>query len=63
MSVGLFVPGSAIWWGSYSIYKEQYWRLLGGAGEQGSQSFGKGGQGDKGGGDAGGGANAKALAK
>ena len=50
MSVGLFVPGSAIWWGSYSIYKEQYWRLLGVAGEQGSQSFGKGGQGDKGGG-------------
>ena len=28
MSVGLFVPGSAMWWGSYSMYKEQYWKLL-----------------------------------
>ena len=28
MSVSLFVPGSAIWWGSYSVYKEKYWSLL-----------------------------------
>ena len=30
VSVSLFVPGSAMWWGSYSMYKEQYWKLLGG---------------------------------
>ena len=31
MSVSLFVPGSAIWWGSYSVYKDQYWKLFVGA--------------------------------
>jgi len=36
VSVSLFVPGSAMWWGSYSMYKEQYWKLLGGGSGNGN---------------------------
>ena len=44
MSVGLFVPGSGIWWGTYSVYKEQYWKLLFGA-EGGMRRGGESGEG------------------
>eukprot|EP00216_Chloropicon_sp_CCMP2111_P000105 CAMPEP_0198239054 /NCGR_PEP_ID=MMETSP1446-20131203/4577_1 /TAXON_ID=1461542 ORGANISM="Unidentified sp, Strain CCMP2111" /NCGR_SAMPLE_ID=MMETSP1446 /ASSEMBLY_ACC=CAM_ASM_001112 /LENGTH=334 /DNA_ID=CAMNT_0043921597 /DNA_START=476 /DNA_END=1480 /DNA_ORIENTATION=- len=28
MSVALFVPGSAMWWGAYSLYKSKLWAML-----------------------------------